>query len=433
MKVKRFQVSGFRPEGPKCWNPDSTEGSPEAVAAQVKFTQIQDEPQNAVTGRSMRSRPSKPKVIYLSGKPTNYRQPLFRILGKSERLAFHFAFFSRMVPDRTYEDHGPMDYPHCFLAPGVSGIRRLLNQERPDGLVVHAHWPWPFMAAGLTASLMGIPIFLTGAAHLLDWSDSARWKRVVKQAILRAYFRRSSAALSLGTLNTAFYRHMGVPAKRIHLVRYGIDNDTFTPFAGHGPDGKKKLRRELGLRDEGALLLSVGRLTREKDYGTLLRAMKILSSRHPALSLVIVGTGPERKLLEGIIQSQSLTRVQLVGDIRSSAVPKFFGASDAFILSSISETWGVVINEALAAGLPVLASDRGAAARDLVCAGLNGFVFNHGDPADAARAVEQYLASDSSALGVSSRKTISAWDVKVTARRIEEAIWDTLVDLGDRS
>ena len=180
-------------------------------------------------------------------------------------------------------------------------------------------------------------------------------------------------------------------------------------------------------------MLSVGRLTREKDYGTLLRAMKILSSRHPDLSLAIVGAGAERKLLEGIIQSRRLTRVQLVGDIRSSAVPKFFGASDAFILSSISETWGVVINEAMAAGLPVLASDRVAAARDLVRPGLNGFVFKHGDPADAARAVEQYLASDSPALGVFSRKAIRRWDVKDTARRIEEAIWGTLVNLGERS
>jgi 1,2-diacylglycerol 3-alpha-glucosyltransferase len=126
---------------------------------------------------------------------------------------------------------------------------------------------------------------------------------------------------------------------------------------------REELRGKLGAQPDDVVVLSVARLGREKGLDTLLRAAA--ETRDARLLLVLVGEGPERTRLEQLAKELGV-RLQLTGDLPSEEVAEAYVAADVFALLSSRETWGVVVNEAAASGLPLVLSNRVGAAYDLL-------------------------------------------------------------------
>ncbi len=156
-------------------------------------------------------------------------------------------------------------------------------------------------------------------------------------------------------------------SKPILVVPGGIDVSRFQ----NQPKGY--LREKLNLKENDKILLFTGRLGQEKNLGLLLKAFKIIA-KVPGCYLVLVGDGPERKRLETMVQNANLeSRVFFTGFIAENDIPKVYADSDLFLFTSKTETQGLVVAEALASGLPVVAVEDEAIG-EMVKEGVNGYL-----------------------------------------------------------
>jgi glycosyltransferase involved in cell wall biosynthesis len=203
-----------------------------------------------------------------------------------------------------------------------------------------------------------------------------------------------------------------------------VDNDHFANGADHARRSASALRQQLKLPRH--YFLSICRFITEKNLHRLLLAYAAYRSvvGWSAWHFVLVGDGPLRKELVRLRGKLGLdSSVHLVGYQQYEQLPTYYGLAEAFVLSSVSETWGLVVNEAMAAGLPVLVSKRCGCASDLVREGRNGFSFDPSD-SNALRDAMVRLSSrqcDRQAMGDHSRELIRRWSVESFAWGLSQA------------
>jgi glycosyltransferase involved in cell wall biosynthesis len=211
------------------------------------------------------------------------------------------------------------------------------------------------------------------------------------------------------------------------MARYAVDNQFFEIQADYHRVARQTLRDENGWRQR-YLLLYVGRLAGEKRVDVLIEALRGLSTRRSDIGLVIVGDGREREPLGRL--AQGMPNVYFAGFQDQPALPKYYGAADLFVLPSVHEPWGLVVNEAMASGLPVIATRKVGAAHDLIIEGENGYLIPENDPAALAAAIDR--ACESSAhllrLGQKARQTVQSWDFDSTLAGFHDALSKCLAD-----
>lgn len=172
--------------------------------------------------------------------------------------------------------------------------------------------------------------------------------------------------------------HPGLQAKDIHFF-YGfscIDNNRFR--TGQYEAASKTI-------------ICVARLVPIKNFEGLLAAWKTVEAQHPDYKLLIIGDGPERSKLEQLLNELKLTSVTFSPAIDNASLPQYFAKACAFVLASFSETWGLAVNEAMAAGLPVLLSKNINASRDLLRDGFNGYSFDPYNQADMTVQISRFI------------------------------------------
>jgi glycosyltransferase involved in cell wall biosynthesis len=135
----------------------------------------------------------------------------------------------------------------------------------------------------------------------------------------------------------------------------------------------------------------VARLVPIKNIDNLLRAWKIIEKRHPNYKLAIIGDGPEFVSLNELTLDLGLKTVVFLGAINNSDIPTYFYNSVAFVLPSLSESWGLVVNEAMAAGLPILISNKINASNALLQEGENGYGYEPSDIEDMAGKITKFI------------------------------------------
>ncbi len=210
------------------------------------------------------------------------------------------------------------------------------------------------------------------------------WKEAIKRRVIRQF----DAAFVSGRRSSRYLQGLGFPEAKIFHKLNVVDNDYFDRESAKARLAGPELRRRLGLPEH--FFLGVFRFTREKNLGGLLAAhAQYRANAGPrAWPLVLVGDGPEHKALEGMIAKRSLGgSVVLPGFKQYEEIPIWYGLASAFVLPSVAETWGYVVNEAEACGLPVLVSEQCGCCEDLVRPGLNGWTFNPRDPGKLRRLV----------------------------------------------
>jgi glycosyltransferase involved in cell wall biosynthesis len=186
-----------------------------------------------------------------------------------------------------------------------------------------------------------------------------------------------SGALVAGTAHRDYARMLGVPVANIETGYDVVDNAHFAAGAEAARAAERRVRTVLGV--PAAYFLVSARFIEKKNLSFLLDAYSLYRkqcSRAP-LDLVIVGDGPLRATLEEQRRVLGLeAHVQMPGFIHYESLPAYYGLATALVMPSISDQWGLVVNEAMASGLPVLVSNGSGAAQDLVAHGINGYTFN---------------------------------------------------------
>jgi glycosyltransferase involved in cell wall biosynthesis len=299
-----------------------------------------------------------------------------------------------------------------------------MNGDRPDYAIIYGYTLLPQCLAIAWASLVGIPFAVIGDANV--HADRARGlRRLVKQIWLKGVISQASALLCIGTANRKFWESYGAPPQKLFEARYAVDNER---IAREISEAGNQLKSALKL-DEKVVFLSVGRLVKRKNIDLIIRALKQIDAENVAL--LIVGDGEERARLELLADGDQ--RIVFTGAIPQSMLTHYYALGDALVHPASDEPWGLVINEAMAGGLAVIAHEECGAAVDLVGAD-NGVALKTLSVEELAGAMAR-IAGDESLLRsmqASSLRKIRDWSIEGAARGIIEAVSQTSRDaFGD--
>jgi len=257
-------------------------------------------------------------------------------------------------------------------------LARLFRQLRSD--IVHSR-NWGTVDAVLAARLAGVPAVVHGE-HGYDSDDPEgrnRWKRRVRRACGGLIDRFVVVSDDLHRWLTS---RVGIPERKVVKIANGVDIQRFAPGDG------ATVRRELNLPTDAFVVGTVGRLEAVKNQASLIRAFATLAVTHPEVVLVIAGDGRCRSSLEDLArQSNVATRVRFLGE--RSDVPRLLQAMDVFVLPSVAEGMSNTLLEAMASGLPIVATRVGGSP-EVVADGINGLLVES-LPEALAAAIERYV------------------------------------------
>lgn len=239
----------------------------------------------------------------------------------------------------------------------------------------------------LACRRQGLPCLVRGDSNALR---ARPWPlRLVHRLLLRQY----TACLCVGRANADFYRSNGVPEARLFFAPHCVDNARFVSQATDLAPRRAALRAQFGLPGDACVVLFCGKLIEKKRPLELLDALTVLRLRDPEaaarLHLLMVGDGALRAACEARAQAAGLP-VHFAGFLNQSEVARAYVAADVLVLpSDHGETWGLVVNEAMACARPALVSDRVGCHPDLVLPGQTGAVVPFGDLSGWADALAQ--------------------------------------------
>jgi glycosyltransferase involved in cell wall biosynthesis len=221
----------------------------------------------------------------------------------------------------------------------------------------------------------GLPCFVWGDSNIRCESRQG-WRSWSKSIVLRQILSQACGAMCCGTLGKAYFEYYGVPAERIFMVPYEPDYELIRSIT---PEQKDEAKKRFGLADHRKRIVFSGRLIPVKRPDLLIDAFLRVANQRPDWDLLMVGDGPLREVLKSRIPKDLDSRVVWTGFLDDqTTVSALYRSSDVLVLPSDYEPWALVINEAAAAGLAILASDVVGAAEELVEPGVNGYRFKAG-------------------------------------------------------
>jgi sugar transferase (PEP-CTERM/EpsH1 system associated) len=281
----------------------------------------------------------------------------------------------------------------------IPRLKRVFDRERPE--IVHSR-NWGAIEAVPAARLAGVGAVIH-SEHGLELSTYRHqpWRR---NLLRRFCFSRADRVFAVSQgLRDYYAKQLRIAKTRIGIIPNGVDTEKYSPCTSLDSDSRQKL-----VRDPNTLVIgTVGRLDPIKDHRTLFHAAELLLAQGIPVQLVIVGTGPERKVLEADVRARDLLahRITFVGE--TSEIVSQLNRFDVFVLPSLAEGMSNALLEAMSVGLACIASRVGGNP-ELIEHGTSGFLFEAGDAKTLAGYVKT-LAMDAvlrHRLGVNARKRI---------------------------
>jgi glycosyltransferase involved in cell wall biosynthesis len=384
----------------------------------------------------------KTRLAILSTHPIQYNAPAFRALAAKPDLDVH-VFYEWEGPsgsiDPEFGQRVEWDVPlldgyeftlisNTSRNPGSDHFRGIDNPTiveklrawSPDSLLVYG-WAFRSHLRVLRAMHRKVNIIFRGDSTLLDEMGAAR--RIARRSLLRWVYRHVDIALYAGSLNQEYFRAYGLRDNQLLWAPHAVDNERFAAESELKQQEAVDWRRRLGIRDEETVFLLPAKLVSGKDPLNLLKAFTEMRRKFPTRGahLVFAGDGE----LAGALRAESASRsdVHFLGFQNQSMMPVVYGVADVVVLPSLSETWGLSVNEGMACGRPAIVSDRVGCGPDLIQSGETGFVFEHGNPDSLERAMTNFVESPgrAAAMGAEARGLIAHWSIDAYARAVVEA------------
>ncbi|HEX4521412.1 MAG TPA: glycosyltransferase [Gaiellaceae bacterium] len=361
------------------------------------------------------------RVLVLSEIPTPYRLPLYERLAARPELELEIVFCSHAEPDRPWElDEALARVPHRVLR-GVSpsvrtrkgtfvyqvnpGAIELAARGHHDAVVVGGYGVFAEQAAIAISRVRRVPYLLHSESTLAAPRPGA--VRLAKQALVRPAVRGAAAGLAAGSEAARYLEYYGLPAERIRIVPNTIDVGAYGRAASEIRARAEEVRAAWDLPER--FVLFAGRLIEDKGILDLIAARTLQNGE--SLPLVVAGEGR----LE--VEVQAAPGVRHIGFVQPERLLELFALAEWTVVPSRREPWGVVVNEALACGCPVIVTDQVGAGADLVEDGVNGVVVPAGSPEALARALSAAKPAGDPAGG-----RIAGWTHEYATEQFLEAV-----------
>lgn len=287
-----------------------------------------------------------------------------------------------------------------------------LESWKPDAILVIG-WSYHSHLKVMRHFKGKIPVLFRGDSHLLN--ETGGIKSIVRRLFLTWVYGHIDIACCVGTNNKNYYQRMGIRDDQLVVAPHAVDNSFFEDKTGKQRIEADRLREEMNIGENEIAFLYAGKFESVKNLSLLIGAFRLAM---PVCShLVLVGNGP----LEGELkqQAEGIRNIHFMNFQNQSLMPVVYRIGDVFCLPSFSETWGLVVNEAMACGLPVMVSDRVGCAVDLVKPGENGFIFSSTQVDELVEIMKQFDSREKIKLmGQKSLNMISEFTIERQAELI---------------
>jgi len=312
------------------------------------------------------------------------------------------------------------------------GLRKALAQLEPKAILLLGYSPRFHQYAFLEARRTRRPLLFRGETndHSRPRGALKRWAR---DSALSWIYRRCSRLLYVGQHSTAHFRRLRCPESKLIFSPYCVDTAAFQSGEADRSRLRKPVRTELGIRDGDVALLFSGKLSPRKGPDLLIAAVKALPAvARENIVLLFLGDGELKTELAKIAQEAPALRTHFLGFKNQTELSKFYHAADLLALPSVfSETWGLVVNEALHHGVPCVVSDSVGCAPDLVLEGQTGSICQAGSVEALSAALERSLKLANRAdVRLVCRQQVAGYSVRLAAEGIARAYREVVTDPG---
>lgn len=302
------------------------------------------------------------------------------------------------------------------------GIWSLIRRGHFDAVVLPGYFYSTAWIALAAARFQDVPFFfLTDSHGLRSWRAQSPSKLRFKKWLVRRIFSLASAVMVSSSGGAEYLKSLGFSGDRIFLIPTAVDNAWWTEQAAKVD--RNAVRTAWNIPPDARVALFCAKLQLWKGPMDLLEAFARADA--PNSYLVFAGDGPERRNLERRAAELGMAgRTRFLGFVNQTQLPAVYRAADLFVLPSLFEPFGLVVNEAMLCGLPATVSDRVGAKYDLVRPGENGWVFPAGNVEALAAILRNALADGENLarMGVASQRRMETWSPQQYADSMVHAV-----------
>jgi len=381
----------------------------------------------------------------LATHPIQYYAPWYQALAKHPQISLRVFYCHRQTPQGQAEagfgvpfdwdiplldgyayqflvnkSHHPNVY--TFFGCDTPEIMRIISDNSFDAFIVQGWSMLSFWQAIIACWRTHTPVLVRGDSQLL--TRRFFLKRVLKYLIYRWFMPRFDAYLTVGKRAKEYYLHYGAGQNKMFFVPHAVDNYFFASSRTTLEPQRESLRRNWGIPKDAFVFLFAGKLISKKRPDDFLRALEIAYKHVQGIFGLVAGDGPLRSKLQALSGRFSLP-VTFTGFLNQKDMPKAYAVSDILVLPSDGrETWGLVVNEAFASGLPAIVSDKAGCVPDLVIPQETGEVFPCGDVNKLAEIFKSYAVTRDKlkGMGKNAQKIIEGYSIACAAEGTVNAI-----------
>jgi glycosyltransferase involved in cell wall biosynthesis len=376
------------------------------------------------------------RLVILTEIISPYRIPLFNALAQHPDVDLHVIFLGETDPNlrqwQVYKDEIRFSFQVLpswrrrigrYNALLNAGITKALGQAAPEVILCGGYSYIASWQALLWARRHHLPFLLWSESNLQD----SRHSHALTELLKKQFLHRCNGFVVPGRSAWEYIRVHRSTENSIFIAPNAVDNELFARVAENARRNGVALRRELSLPNR--YFLFAGRLVREKGVFELLRAYASLNQElRREFGLVFVGDGDSRSPLEKEARSISGGMIRFTGFAQREQLGAYYGLADVFVLPTYTDTWGMVVNEAMACGLPVIVSRAAGCAADLLRDNWNGLLVTPKD-VRSLESVMRLLAEQTALrilMGAHSAEHIRRYSPQAWSDGVAEAVQQTL-------
>lgn len=359
------------------------------------------------------------KVLVIASYPAPYRVGVFKELSHYFNLETYFDTCAN--ENRSSEWFCKSgDFSFSILDNDEARQRfkqALKNINKFDFVLAYDPVRKPAIKAIFKCRFHNVPYYVNNDGAIIN-------KNFLKDSLKKFLYRGAKACFSSGHSATEYFKYYGIPEERIPVHNFSSLTKEDILLKPVSEEEKSNLRRQLNIEDKKTVI-TVGQFIHRKGFDVLLRAWKQADDK---AQLLIIGGGDEQISYEKFVKENGLQNVRIIGFMQKEDLFRYYCASDIFVLPTREDVWGLVVNEAMAVGLPVITTDNCNAGLELIENGINGYIVPVENDNELAEKI-LYLLSDSSlckSMSINNLEKIENFTIEKIAQSHIEVINKTM-------
>jgi glycosyltransferase involved in cell wall biosynthesis len=293
--------------------------------------------------------------------------------------------------------------------------------NKPHVLILSDYTDPTIWLALAVAKLLKIP--------LIYWTEGIKEPQSILGKISRPFrtlfIKKSGSIIVPGRLSKNYVISVGANPEKVFIAPNTIDTELFVETSNKYGAYKNQLKAQLGFKDK-VLILYVGQLVERKGVKYLLHAYAKIKKEYNDVALLVLGSGPLESNLIKLASSLELSDFRIIGSgLSLKKLIMLYSVADIFVLPTLEDVWGFVINEAMACELPVVATRASQAAQEMIRSGANGYIVKEADVNEMCEALKKLVADSELRLEMAKKSmeiVINEFDVKHMVKGFMEAI-----------